>query len=326
MTWLLAFAGGPLGVGHAAEVPASVVLLDIDSGTTSPQGNYRWMNVADQVYALTYRDDYDYTQASATVDFFTNAARLHGTLTATNLKPHFAYQLKLSADSGTEANERIGLAGRWWREEWNGSAWVNGQNLNDKGDGTSPNPNDAVYLATRDIPDATSPTGRRYRYTGYLVFDYFITDASGSAAVSFEANSSYHVLWKISQRSRVAQDGPLIVSMFDVAVPDPVSAYDVDYPESTVSVFGEWERLPVGGVALSLGDYEGQFILTEESFHGSGLAGGWAAAMGAPAVFHLVAQQVPALQPSVLIAVVALLLALSLVRLAVGRRREQREI
>ncbi len=123
MTWLLAFAIGLVGVGHAAEVPVSVALADIDSGTTSPQGNYRWMNVA-----------------------------------------------------------------------------------------------------------------------------------------------------------------------------DPVSAYDVDYPESTVSVFGEWERLPVGGVTLPLGDYEGQFILTEESFHGSGLAGGWAAAMGAPAVFHLVAEQVPALQ------------------------------
>jgi hypothetical protein len=318
MTWLLAFAIGLLGVGHAAEVPVSVALLDIDSGTTSPQGNYRWMDVADQVYAATYRDDYDYTQASVRADFFTNAATLHGTLTATNLKPHFAYQFKLVGDSGTEANERIGLAGRWWREEWNGAAWVNGQNLNDKGDGTSPSPNDEVYLATRDILDATSPTGRRYRYTGYLVFHYFITDASGNASVSFEASSSYHVLWKTSQRSRTAQDGPLMISTFDVAVPDPVSAYDVDYPESTVSVFGEWERLPVGGVTLPLGDYEGQFILTEESFHGSGLAGGWAAAMGAPAVFHLVAGQVPALQPSGLIGLASLLFAL--VGIAAKRR------
>jgi hypothetical protein len=31
----------------------------------------------------------------------------------------------------------------------------------------------------------------------------------------------------------------------------------VDYPEATVNVFGEWERLPVGGVTLPLGDYEG---------------------------------------------------------------------
>jgi hypothetical protein len=98
-----------------------------------------------------------------------------------------------------------------------------------------------------------------------------------------------------------------------VALPDPVSAYDVDYPESTVSVFGEWERLPGGGVTLPVGDYEGQFILTEESFHGSGLAGGWAAAMGAPAMFHLVAEQIPALPPSGSITVVALFLAFGLV-------------
>ena len=30
---------------------------------------------------------------------------------------------------------------------------------------------------------------------GYLVFDYFITDESGDATFSFEANSSYHMLW-----------------------------------------------------------------------------------------------------------------------------------
>jgi len=278
------------------------------------------MDVADQVYSASYREDYDYTQASATADFFTDAATLHGTLTAANLKPHFAYQLKLVGDPGTQANERIGLAGRWWREEWSGSAWVDGQNLNDKGDGTSPNPNDAVYLATRDILDATSPTGRRYRYTGYLVFDYFITDASGSASFRFEANSSYHVLWKTSQRPRTAQDGPLRVSTFDVAVPDPVSAYDVACPETTASVFGEWERLPVGGVALPLGEYAAQLVLTEESFHGSGLAGGWAAAMGAPAVFRLVAEPVPALRPAGSIAVAALLLVFGLAGMAAKRR------
>jgi len=321
ISWLLAFAVSLVGDVAAAGVPVSVALQDIESGSPSPQGSYRWMNVADQLYAVAYRDDYDYTQASVTLDFFTHTPTLHGTLTATNLKPHFAYQLKLAGESGSEANERIGLAGRWWREEWNGSAWVNGQNLNDKGDGTSPNPNDGVYLATRDIADATSPTGRRYRYTGYLVFDYLITDASGSASVSFEANSSYHVLWKTSQRSRTAQDGPLLLATFDVALPDPVSAYDVDHPEAAVSVFGEWERLPVGGVALALGDYAGQLILTEESFHGTGLAGGWAAAMAAPVSFSLVAVDAPALPPSGWIVVAALLLALGPRGIATRRRR-----
>ena len=66
-------------------------------------------------------------------------------------------------------------------------------------------------------------------------------------------------------------------------------AYDVDYAEASVTVFGEWERLPVGGVTLPTGLYEADFVLTEESFHGSGLAGGWAAAMGVRIGFEIVA-------------------------------------
>jgi hypothetical protein len=195
--------------------------------------------------------------------------------------------LKLAGnpDIDPDANERIGLAGRWWQEEWNGSAWVNGQNLNNKGDGSSPNPNDDLYFERRDIPDATRPTGLHYRYTGYLVFDYFITDENGNAAFSFEANSSYHVLWAMNDsdgndgkghKDRSSNDGPLKTSTFD---PDPTlsPAYDTDYDAATVSIFGEWERLPVGGVFLQPGDYSADIFLTEESFHGSGgsLAGNW---------------------------------------------------
>jgi hypothetical protein len=76
-----------------------------------------------------------------------------------------------------------------------------------------------------------------------------------------------------------------------------------------VSVFGEWERLPCGDVRLPPGDYQGHFILTEESFHGSGLAGGWAAAMGASVSFRLVAQPVPALSEWGLVAMTLLVLA-----------------
>jgi len=268
--------------------PLSVMLVDIDSGQPDPTGNYRWMDAADQVYSAGYQDDYDYTQATVQVRFFTGETTFHGDLIADNLKPHFAYQIKIAGIAGTPSNEAIGLTGRWWQEEWNGSEWSGGQNLNNKGDGSSPSPNDDVYFARRDIPDPTSPTGLRYRYTAYLVFDYFITDEHGRAAMLFQADSSYHVLWKTSQRGHTASDGPIKMASFDVALPDPVSAYDVDYPATSVSVFGEWERLPVGGVTLPPESYEADFILTEESFHGSGLAGGWAAAMGAPVSFEVV--------------------------------------
>lgn len=272
-----------------AETPASIMLEDIDSGTTSPQGNYRWMDVANQVYAVGYQDNYNYTQASVQVDFFTDAVTLHGTLTATNLKPHFAYQFKLVGNPGAASNEYIGFAGRWWQEEWDGVQWGNGWNLNNKGDGSWPNPNDLTYCSRRDIPDFTSPTGHHYRYTAYVVFAYFITDEYGDATLSFMADSSYHVLWKTTQRTHTPSDGPLVNTIFDVTLPDPVGAYSVNYPPAFVTIFGEWERLPVGGVQLPPGDYQASFILTEESFHGSGLAGSWAAAMGAPVTFTLIA-------------------------------------
>jgi len=272
----------------AGGADVSVWLTDTDSGLTSPAGSYRWLDVADQAFSAAYQSSYNYTQATVQVGCQTDGGLLRGRLTALNLKPNFAYQLKLAGTAGTATNERLGLVGRWWQEEWSGSAWVNGWNLNDKGDGVSPSPNDDAYFARRDMVDATSPTGKHYRYTAYLVLDYFVTDSLGNAVVDFEANSSYHVLWTTAQRTHEANDGPLRTATFD---PSPAvhPAYAQDYGSRTVTVFGEWERLPTGGVYLPPGDYTCQVILTEESFHGSGgaLAGGWAAAMGADVQFTL---------------------------------------
>ena len=274
---------------HAAHsaISQTVILTDVDSGLTSPQGNYRSLDVADQVYSAAYRTNYNYTQAAVSVTFDTSSQPVRGVLLATNLKPNFAYQLKLVGTAGTSANEKIGRAGRYWQEVWNGTAWADGWNLNDKGTGYFPTPNDTAYFANRNVPDSTSPTGRKYKYTCYLVFDYFITDSQGDATVNFQVNSSYHVLWKTSQQSPGPQDGPVKSATFDPSPSQP--AYDVDYPARTESIYGEWERLPVGGIQLMPGEYPCQVILTEESFHGSGgqYAGGWAAAMGGEVTFRV---------------------------------------
>ena len=274
------------GLGMStAQAWVTVTLQDIDSGSTSPTGQYRWWDAADQQYAASYKESYDYTQAIVQIEYQDIASILHGIVTASNLKPNFTYQLKLVGISETPSNERIGFAGRWWQEEWSGLQWINGQNLNNKGDGSFPSPNDETYLARRGIADATSPTGKHYRYTAYLVFEYFTTDQNGQAVVTFQANSSYHVLWKTVQRSHTSNDGPIESTTFDPNTSSP--AYNVDYGESTIEVFGEWERLPVSGVKLLPGLYEAQFILTEESFHGncSSDAGCWAGAMGGSASF-----------------------------------------
>ena len=272
---------------NALDCASTVTLVDVDSGTTSPTGQYRWKDVADHNYAESYRNSYNYTQADVQLDYTTDANMLYGILFATNLKPNFAYQLKLVGTAGTAANELIGLTGRWWQEEWNGTTWSNGQNLNNKGVGSSPNPNDTVYFARRDVNDSTSPTGKQYRFTGYLVLDYFITDANGDAIVNFQTDSSYHVLWKTSQRPHTSDDGPIKNTTFD---PDPCSvAYDTDYGISNAETFGEWERLPVGGVYLPSGEYSAMFVLTEESFHSCGTqyGGCWAGAMAGPVYFNI---------------------------------------
>ena len=258
-------------------------LISIQLGPSmTPTADYRWRDVADNLYSDSYRTTYKYSEALVQVTFYEAYPFSHGTLTASNLKPNFAYQLKLVGlpdELSARANEKIGLAGRWWQEHWDetASAWIGGQNLNNKGDGSSPNPNDHIYFDTRDTP-SSSPTGRLYRYTGYLVFDYFITDSNGNAQLNFETRSSYHVLIKTSQPTNTPQDGPLKEKTFD---PTYSEAYDSDYSQSTVSIFGEWERLPAGGVFLQPGDYTCKVVLTEESFHGSGgtYAGNWAGAI-----------------------------------------------
>ena len=287
------------GFMFADEVRGDTVMtsmVDIDSGTTSPAGIYRWLDIADQAYSTDYQNNYNYTKANVSLEYDKSSPSLSGTLTATNLKPNFAYQLKLVGKTDTWGNEAIGMAGRWWQEEWSGSAWINGHNLNDKGDGLSPNPNDYTYYSRLYQSDDDSPTGWHYRYQGYLPFDYFITDENGDASFDFEADSSYHVLFKDTQHLPTAFDGPVKTSTFDS---DDSSAYadtgGDDYDSQTVGVFGECERKTVeNNVFLQPGYYDAQIMLTEESFHGSGsvlypedpgIAGGWAGALGAEVGF-----------------------------------------
>ncbi|KKK57897.1 hypothetical protein LCGC14_3049870 [marine sediment metagenome] len=100
----------------------TIQLQDIDFGITSPTGKFRWLDVADQAYSQDFQDSYDYTQADVEVTYRSKRGIFQGTLNAGSLKPNFAYQLKLVGypDIDWGANERIGLAGRWWQEEWDG--------------------------------------------------------------------------------------------------------------------------------------------------------------------------------------------------------------
>jgi hypothetical protein len=305
----------------------SVELVPITGPGAAQPSDYRWRDVADNLYSANYRTHYEYSQAQVEITFGRADQFFKGTLTALNLKPNFAYQLKLVGIPSTSSNEMIGLTGRWWQEQWDGTAWTNGQNLNDKGNGSSPNPNDDAYSARKLITDASSPTGYHFRYTGYLLFGYFITDSNGDATLDFETDSSYHVLWKTNQTARAADDGPLDTVTFDPNTTQP--AYDVNYQSSTVSIFGEWERLPIGGVFLPPGNYSCKLVLTEESFHGSGgtYAGNWAGALEGNISFtieQMPTPTVPFIPMGPIAAFASMFISLGITRTISGKRRATR--
>jgi hypothetical protein len=252
----------------AAEAGANSTVL-----ANTGASDQRWKDVAHTLYAESYRTGYAYDQARVVVDYESHANTLVGRLVAANLKPNFAYQIKLEAIPGSDCAERLGSVGRYWRDTWDGTAWTEAWNLNNKGYGSYPNPNDLAYLAERDTTDADSPTGLHYRFTIYLLLAYMITDENGNGTADLRMDSSYHVLWRADQRTRGASDGPIVPRTFTPSASS--AAYDADGTEQTVGVFAEWERLPTGGLRLPNGDYDLNLVLTEESFHHGDEFDGW---------------------------------------------------
>jgi hypothetical protein len=230
--------------------------------TTWPTSTYRWKDIATNTYALSYQATYEYADAQVTLTYDPSPnVTFAGHLSAANLKPIFAYQMKLvgkpTALWGTAGddtvNEFIGYTGRWWRNQPNPG-----------------NSNDAEYEAYHNDP--------AYIFEGYLLFDFFVTDASGNAEADFAIDSSYHVLWWEHQRSPGACDSPILWSTVVGYASHP--AYDANVGPTEVGVYAEIERLCTGTTEMPLGLYNCRFLLTEESFHQSGTGDGyWQSAM-----------------------------------------------
>jgi hypothetical protein len=247
----------------AAPCPlATEPLVSAVDVTTWPPAPYRWRDIGTNLYAQSYQDTYLYDDAVVTVAYHPCAGlNFTGHVSAANLKPNFAYQIKLvgkptglwGEDGDDAANEMLGMTGRWWRTQPNAG-----------------NSNDADYLANHDNPD--------YIFEGYLLVDFFVTAPDGTAEVDFLVDSSYHVLWWEHQRTPGVCDSPVKWSTISGSAADP--AYPADITEATIGVYAEIERLCTGQTSLPLGTYHARLILTEESFHQSGdTEGYWASAM-----------------------------------------------
>ena len=252
---MLAVGAGP-GLASEAQLTAIEGVSGLD---------LRWWDVALNVYDFTYSDTYTYDDATVILTYGVGGdpASLAGHLSAVNLKPNFAYQMKLEGkptgqwgEAGDDiANENIGFLGRWWRVQ------------------PSPgNSSDADYLLHRDDP--------AYIYIGYLVFDFFITDRAGNAEVDFAIDGSLHVLASDAQGAPGACDAPFQWRTVLGSESDP--AYGTDVGPTDVGVYGVQEpgRPCFGEAVMAPGPYDCQFILTEESFHQSDAgSGNWASVM-----------------------------------------------
>ncbi len=236
----------------------------------------RWRDIADQPYSAHFRRSYHYQYELANLDLTWNqdGAVPGGRLVARRLKPNFAYQLKLMGSRGLYGPEardnewdprawasyQLGKHGRWWCEECDWNAY----------DG-----------------DVAWHIRRGHTVVGYIVFDWFVTDATGCADVSFTVESSYHVLWHTGQRKPGRYDSSL--RRYYIEPGDYAYGPRAATSPRQVQLFAEWETgrpLP-GQLQLPAGEYQVFLNLTEESFHASSGDGGghWAQVLQAPVRF-----------------------------------------
>ncbi len=214
-----------------------------------------------EVELVTYEKKY---HPNVTVTYHDVGTTFCGSMSAVGLKPNFSYQVKLVGKPENDpqwvtggddwSNQSIGYAGRWFEQA----------------------PGSGNRVDAYITPRLSDPT---YIFEGYLLFDFFTTDDNGNADLEFNLNSSYHVLWKESQRSPGSNDSDTKWHTFSTS--SSSIAYDMTGGPYTEGIYAEWQndRPTPGNTLLPLGQYNVQLLLTEESFHSSGLGGYWAGAM-----------------------------------------------
>lgn len=233
---------------------------------------------------------------TVTYDRAPNVPYFVGRIVASNLKPNFAYQMKLVGkpvygargagpfvkknaggavvavpDGGGEdwANAKIGHIGRWWNDS-NASGNTNAVT-------------DSVYASTY-------PTDTIY---GYIFMGNFVTGPDGKADVYFTGNSNYHITfqnWQSGGDVRMVQNGLPAqqtdasgFKYFSIAGSPPTGpsyAYGPLQPSSNqaqengyknVYLWYQYESSMTAGrpqnVVLPPGHYNCRLMLTEESFH-----------------------------------------------------------
>lgn len=120
------------------------------------------------------RNTYAGAYGDGTLTYQSTGTSFIGSLVVSNLRPNFTYQMKLEGqpDDDFNANLDLGSIGRWWVID----------------------PADPSGWGGRNATDATvgAEFAAGYTVLGYILFDSFTTDSTGSAILDFYLNSSYH--------------------------------------------------------------------------------------------------------------------------------------
>ena len=117
-----------------------------------------------------------------------------------------------------------------------------------------------------------------------------MTDRQGSAALEFEAHSSYHVIWsrQLNLHKRPGRkDAPIYAHTIEPYGP---AYWRPNRIPVTLHLWFEHEwvnpRPAIGKLRLPEGTYRARVQITEESFHKRG-QGSWAQVMQKPVVFQI---------------------------------------
>lgn len=228
----------------------------------------RWSDIAGNHYGDSFAKAFSYTNSApegpqAWLKIEPRSDTLRGRIEVRNLKPFFAYQMKLMGkyDKGIEQFEAIGHLGRWRLP----------------GEGT--NYRDRDYARHPDKSEARA----------YLLFDFFVTDSAGNAIREFALDSSLHVLWLGRQRDNYESGDALKI---EVLPSNPEVYTNPKKLSSHVALWAEREHARYSRtnqvLRLPPGSYEATLGLTEESFHTIDRDGGyWATVLELPITFEI---------------------------------------
>ncbi len=240
--------------------PAGVVQL---SPVPSEESEERWHDILGTPYSDGFCGTFRYDKAKVEIRYSRLGRTFQGCLTATGLKPNFAYQIKLRGDYAVDPviHRYIGYLGRWRLSR------------------TGTNFSDESYENEYYCPKSAAES--------YILFDYFVTDSQGKASHTFSLNSSLHVYWNDVLNSWTSYDRELQLRTFRRS--GEGDAYESPPEPGEARIWAETERgrAPPGALFLPEGRYACEVVLTEESFHKSYLDGGgyWATVMAGPVRF-----------------------------------------